>query len=223
MVEQQQALATNYYEIRSFAYDLLRCFFLEEPRKDLLRSLQSLDMNNFPFVRDSTLIKEGVDEVSTFFHQYDIDTVFDELHWDYTRMFIGPYEIPAPIWESAYLNKDRLLFQEETLKVRLAYLKYNFLPKNFGNEADDHLGLELDFLFQLNLLTMKAEDEQCKKELILDQINFLENHLLKWVPLLKGNILSCAKFDFYKGMVKILQGFLEIDKSCLEDLLTIKN
>lgn len=62
-------------------------------------------------------------------------------------MFIGPRELPAPPWESSYLNEDKLLFQEETLQVRMSYLKYNFIPKNYPHEADDHIALELDFMY----------------------------------------------------------------------------
>ncbi|MGG0720005.1 molecular chaperone TorD family protein [Robertmurraya massiliosenegalensis] len=224
IVQEQHTLVNNYFHLRSSAYDLLRRFFLEEPNRQLLRSLQGGYIGSFPFKQENALIQDGVTDISIFLAQHDMDDVFDSLHWDYTKMFIGPYELPAPLWESAYLNEERLLFQKETLMVRQAYLKYCFLPAQFGKEADDHLGYELDFLYQLNELTMKKiEEEEFPTEMIIDQIRFIEEHLLKWVPILREKIVQHAQFDFYKGMVKILQGFLEIDKVCLEELVTIKN
>lgn len=43
--------------------------------------------------------------------------------------YVEPGSLPAPPWESAYLSEDRLLFQESTLEVRKAYLKYNYMAK----------------------------------------------------------------------------------------------
>jgi TorA maturation chaperone TorD len=226
MKDQLQAMMTNLLEIRSFAYDVLRIFFQQEPNLQLLKELEKGHyMKDFPFSDDHYLIQEGVKNILAFFEINEPEKIFEQLHWDYTRMFIGPYELPAPLWESAYLNKDGLLFQKETLMVRQEYLKYNLLPAQFGQEADDHLGLELDFIYQLNQVAMEAikqGDIAKATEILTDQAKFIEQHLLKWVPLLKEKIITHAKFDFYKGMVKILHGFLEIDQSALEEVVTIK-
>lgn len=211
---------------RGFSYDVLRRIFLVEPNRNLLLALQSGILKSFPFIDEHLLIREGVDTIHSFFEQYQVDEIYEDLHWDYTRMFIGPYELKAPLWESAYLNKDQLLFQQETIVVRQAYLKYQFLPANFGAEADDHLGLELDFLYQLNRLVKKGLREgntDKVKDIIHDQIAFLDNHLLRWIPSFKEKVLNHAQYDFYKGIVKILQGFLELDKASLEEFLAEKH
>lgn len=224
-VAKQQGLA-NYLSIRGLSYDILRIIFLKEPSKRLLNTLQDRElMGNPPFREEHPLIKEGLNTIKLFFEQNRINKIYDKLHWDYTRMFIGPGILPAPPWESAYLNEDKLLFQRETLLVRKAYLKHNFLPSSLGEQADDHLGLELDFLFQMNKLTIESfeSNDEKKYTLIQDQVSFLNNHLLRWVPLFKERVLAHAEFDFYKGAVKILQGFLEIDKVILEGFLTEKS
>ncbi|WP_051015687.1 molecular chaperone TorD family protein [Desulfitobacterium dichloroeliminans] len=38
------------------------------------------------------------------------------------------------------------------MNVRRAYLKYKFLPSNYPHEADDHIGLKLDFMAHLSQL-----------------------------------------------------------------------
>ena len=40
---------------------------------------------------------------------------------EYTRLFVGPAALPAPVWESPYRTKELTLFQENTLSVRAAY------------------------------------------------------------------------------------------------------
>lgn len=219
MVETQEA-AANYLEIRSVAYDVLRRTFLEEPKKDFLNAFKNGYFESFPFLNENDVIKEGVNIVSSFFQNHDVDDIFEQLHWDYTRMFIGPYQLEAPLWASSYLNKDQLLFQTETMMVRQAYAKYFLEQHSIWREPDDHLGLELDFIYQLNLLLMEMTEGQAKNEIIYDQLDFLENHLLKWVPLLRVKVEENAKLEFYRGMIKILHGFLEVDKACLKDLLT---
>lgn len=213
----------NLLELRIFAYDILRKVFLAEPTKELVAQLLDGIINFFPFNEEDLLIKEGIEQVSNYFQTFDMDKNFDGLHWDYTKMFIGPYKIQAPIWESAYLNREGLLFAEETLVVRRLYLQYNLLSAQYRIEADDHLGLELDFMYQLSTLANNHAQEENSLQLqkvFADQCEFLKEHLLKWIPSFSNKVIKHAETDFYKGMVKILNGFLTIDKIGLEELLT---
>lgn len=219
----ESAEIQNLLELRIFAYDILRKVFLAEPTKELVAQFQKGIINYFPFKEEHQQMKEGVDQVSNYLKNFDMDKDFDGLHWDYTRMFIGPYKIPAPIWESAYVNKEGLLFAEETLEVRRLYLQYNLLSLQYGHEAEDHLGLELDFLFQLSNLSgdlVQEESDNLLQKVFVDQSDFLKEHLLKWIPNFSEKVIEHSETDFYKGMVKILKGFLIIDKICLEELLT---
>lgn len=215
-------------EVRLHAYDLLRRTFWQEPSVEFLQSLiQTQQMTSFPFNDESLLIAEGANDVTAYLDELKplTDQAVDQLHWDYTRLFIGPGKLAAPPWESAYLNDDRLLFQEETLQVRRAYLKYNFLPKEYQHEADDHLGLELDFMYQLGLLSLDALNDEKHEEyyvILRDQTEFLEEHLLKWINKFSQTVIQSAHTDFYKGMAKILSGFLSLDLEALEELSTIE-
>lgn len=212
-------------EVRMFFYDVLRRTYLKEPIQgdiSIVKGITSSD--DFPFVSENPKILEGVDLLRDYFSHNDVtsDKVYNDLHWDYTRLFIGPYELPSPPWESVYINKERLLFQEETLLVRRFYLKYSFLPVDFGHEADDHLGLELDFMFRLIDLTLEAmirEDSNMVFELLKDQKLFLEEHLLKWVPQFVEKVLEHAGSNYYRGMANILEGFLTVDRVALDELL----
>lgn len=214
-------------EVRKFLYDILRWTFLKEPTQNEIEFVKDfICSSEVPFIEESNHISEGINQIKDFFVQYNIqdEEVYSKLHWDYTRLFVGPYELPAPPWESAYLNNERLLFKEETLNVRRFYLKYSFLPVEFEHEADDHLGLELDFMFRLNELAIDAIGCEKSKELfqlLNDQKLFLEEHLLKWVPQLAELVIVHANTDYYRGMAKILKGFLQLDLIALNELLAI--
>lgn len=212
---------------RLFGYDLLRRTFLEEPTKGFLESLcdeQTQVIEVFPFRTELTEIEEGAEQVALFLGKFDVNDKadFDRLHWDYTRLFIGPHEVPTPPWESAYLSEEHLLFQVETLRVRKAYRKYAFIPVNYGHEADDHLGLELDFMYQLCKLSLENlgnQDLGNLLDVLKDQREFMEEHLLKWIPTLCKDIVLHAQTEFYQGMAKLLKGFLEVDRRAIEELL----
>ena len=208
-------------ELRTFAYDILRRTFLEEPSKELVTQFQNGVINFFPFKEEVPQLKEGVELVDRYFKTFRMEENYEGLHWDYTKMFIGPYELPAPLWESSYVNKDGLLFQGETLIVRRLYLENCFESLQQGREAEDHLGLELDFMYQLmNIACDLIKDKKLTNlhKVLIDQDYFLRNHLLNWTPIFAEKVIEHAETDFYKGMVKILIGYLTIDKACLEEI-----
>lgn len=212
-------------EVRTYAYDLLRLTFLAEPSRAFVGALKGGGpLRDFPLADESTLLAEGAAEAADWMSRPDAadDPFYEALHWDYTRLFIGPDRLPAPPWESAYLNDERLLFQKETLEVRKAYMKYELAPRELGREADDHLGLELDFMFRLSSLAAERAEEDDAAGLTavaMDQAAFLDNHLLRWVPQFSHDVAASAGTGFYRGMARVLQGFLEVDRRALQEAL----
>ncbi|EHQ88541.1 TorD/DmsD family molecular chaperone [Desulfosporosinus youngiae] len=211
-------------ELRAYAYDVLRRTFALEPSQEYLVLMKDT-IEQFPFASESEDIRKGIEAVHESLNRSTEirDDDRDELHWDYTRMFIGPHKLAAPPWESAYANEGRLLFQKETLEVREAYLKYLFLPVQFQQEADDHLGLELDFMYHLCLILFEKikSGDLSYAEVLKDQKNFLEQHLLTWVNRFCGDVIENSRTDFYRGMALILSGYLSIDQKALGELLAI--
>ena len=51
------------------------------------------------------------------------------------------------------------------------------------------------------------------------QRDFLNEHLGKWVPKLSADILKSARREFYKAIAKITEGYVEMDKKLVEELL----
>ncbi len=222
----------NLLYAREFAYDILRRFFVEEPTRDYLNEFIHRNMVDlFPFQEDSEEIHSGVQLVKKYLATHDplhIDSHFEELHWDYTRMFIGPFEIPVHPWESVYVRKDKLLFQKTTMAVRKCYEQYGLQTADFNIEPDDHVGLELDFIFRLNELCIRAGEANKPDvvreitRLLNEQQNFLAEHLLAFIPQLCDKVMTHAETDFFKGLAVILEHFLQIDSTVLQELLKIE-
>ncbi|WP_338824993.1 Chaperone protein TorD [Moorella humiferrea] len=216
-------------EARALAYNLLRGAFIHEPSWEFLEWLIRQEVLSFlAFAADDPDIKKGVELFTGYLERYkampeaDRDEELAGLRGDYTRLFIGPERLPAPPWESAYVNDERLLFQEVTLKVRRIYLSYNFLPRNYRREADDHIGLELEFMYRLSAMAaerLDAGDLTGAARILRDQEEFLDGHLLAWVPPFAGDVMANAATDFYRGMGSLLKGFVELDRRAVAEML----
>ena len=134
-------------------------------------------------------------------------------------MFIGPDKLVAPPWESAYANEERLLFQEQTVAVRKVFRAYGFANPGAPMEPDDHIGLELDFMYRTCCLAMETSSAADLATICRDQLSFVKEHLLTWVPAFAADVAGGARTGFYRGMAHMLHGFLLIDRSLLAELL----
>ena len=215
----------SFLEARAFAYDILKRAFLQEPSEKFINLLIEGEIfQAFPFADSNPALRKAIDRIVQYLKRPEAPSrkKWETLHWDYTRMFIGPGKVPAPPWESIYRDPDHLYFSPETHEVRNAYRKYNLLPRDFGHEPDDHLGLELDFLHKLCEMAWekaKRADETGLVEILNDHKAFLDEHPLKWVPDWTRDVVKSAETDFYKGMAQLLEAYLNLDREMIEELL----
>jgi TorA maturation chaperone TorD len=214
---------------RSYLYKLLQRIFGDEPNLGFLVIVTSSHTKE-----SLELILEGGDnKFDTFYDlfanlaqllQDDPKGTLDKLKSEHTALLVGPNKLPAPPWESVYRSKERLIFQESTLKVRQEYLKYNFLPAKYPHEADDHIALELDFMANLAEWAWerfeKGKHEEAKK-LLADQKAFLENHLLFWIGDFAEQIQQSKTHYFYPPIALFMEQVLKIDRNLVEEIVTL--
>ncbi len=212
-------------EARGFAYALLMQAFLVEPQREQIENLAETGaVRLFPFGQDHPAIQQGTAAVGAFLADpanRSAEAV-DRLVWDYTRLFVGPARLPAPPYESAYRTVDRLVFQEVTLEVREAYRRYGLVAPKLGTEPDDHIGLELSFLYETCRLAggaAAAGDIDGVHTILQDQQAFLDDHLMQWVPRFAADVRQHAETAYYRGWADLLAGFAETDRDLLEELL----
>ncbi|MBI4744732.1 MAG: molecular chaperone TorD family protein [Actinobacteria bacterium] len=210
---------------RMFTYNLFKRAFIEEPSRSFLEFLLSFNLNkDFLFLDENTQINKGVELISHFINQQGVmsEESRTDLEVDYTHLFIGPGIPAAPPWESFYLSEKKLLFQDETIKVRREYDKYNLRVEKFQKEPDDLIAFELDFmnlLAQKTLESLDRDDFLEAEKLLGAQRDFLKGHLLKWIPQFSKNVVKDAETDFYKGFAQALAGFLKTDYNWINALL----
>ena len=147
----------------------------------------------------------------------------DRLKEEYTRLFVGPMEMEAPPWESIYVGEEGRLFQESTLKVRDCYRRFGLLPEEYRRVADDSLALELGFMAELaqrSASAFAAADEAALRKTLQGALDFLNEHLLLWVPQLLERMGRTETDLLYPRLTRILNSFLEKDRETINDLLS---
>ncbi|RJE47272.1 dehydrogenase [Dehalobacter sp. MCB1] len=206
---------------RTYLYRLLQNFFGNEPTSEAIAILNS-DHTTTSFYLLS--IEDSLELIKDFAEQFksNSEETLNKCRCEYTRLFIGPNRLPAPPWESVYVMKERLIFQESTFKVRQCYLEYNFLPVHYRLEADDHIALELDFMVNLSRLAESAfevKDMDKVRRILGDQQTFLNEHLLVWTPQYISDLQAATLHPLYQGVANMLRAFLNADRDVVKEIL----
>jgi TorA-specific chaperone len=218
--EPQTREIISLFESRAHMYGLLSKLYLKEIDRGQLRELQAM---RFPLAVGNGSMDEGYRDMYDYL-RLAWEGSMTELRIDYSRTFIGNgvhgYSA-AYLYESVYTSGRRLLAREARGEVLEAF-RENHLVKGKWNDMEDHLGLELEFMRILSLRTRDAldkGDEDAAIELVRRQYDFLQNHLLNWIPLLVGDILKFSQTKFYQGLGKLTLGYCEEDGVILRELV----
>lgn len=205
---------------RAQLYGMLARLFREEIDLDTLRELQGM---RFPASTGNAAVDEGYHQLFEYLRRAWDDSV-TELAIDYVSTFIGHgvngYSAAYP-YESVYTSERRLLMQEARAEV-LATLRENELKRGTWNEAEDHIALELEFMQRMALRCAEALRDNAEDEAVAyvrTSYEFLENHLMNWVPMLVTDMRLHAKTLFYQGLGQLLLGSVQEDEAVLRELL----
>jgi TorA maturation chaperone TorD len=112
--------------------------------------------------------------------------------------------------------------QDARDEVLAQYRKAGLAKQPSWKESEDHISVEMEFMLILCNRTVEALESNNESEaydLLLDQEDFLENHLYAWTPMLTSEMRRFAKTDFYQGLSWLTDGFLETDFEFLENIL----
>jgi TorA maturation chaperone TorD len=193
---------------RQNVYDLLRCFFLQEPTEVFLQALKEED-----FLKDLAGyhpdLDEGVRLLSEVISSPQIALLVPDLLLEFTRLFIGPS--PIPLYESVYRSESGLVMQEETLAVRKKYLQAGLVVHPDRSFPDDHIGAELEFVFYLCQRATETKEAEQQEALLRMQQKFFQEHLVHWVTPLCDRLFEGAGSSYFKGVAKTTQGFISWD------------
>ncbi|MBF0556814.1 MAG: molecular chaperone TorD family protein [Nitrospirae bacterium] len=145
-------------------------------------------------------MKEALKEIDT-----ESKKGLEDILWDYTQLFIGPYKLPCPPWESVYTSAKRLMMQEAHDEVQNFYNEAG-LAMNTPGIMPDHIGAELNFLALL-LQDAGVEPEKGQNFHALAK-RFLEEHLRGWILKFTGDMENAADTFFYRALARVTRNFI---------------
>ncbi len=184
---------------------LLSSIYLFPPTREALRRWEELIDDNCSDYLQS--LKEVIRKL-----KLESEKQLEDLHWEYTRLFIGPYKLPCPPLESVYTSPQRLMRQEAFEKVKAFYERTGL---TIDQIMPDHIGVELNFLAILfDRLGEKGKDTSYYQGLIK---SFLHEHLGRWVFQFTKDLEKATATSFYQALARSTRDCLIFIASQIED------
>ncbi len=144
------------------------------------------------------------------------DASLDEMRLAYTRLLLGPAEGYAPPYASIYLEAESrggkpLLMGAEAAAVGELYQQAGLEIAPGQPRLPDHLALELQFMQHLcsceaNALNQQNEQEANRWRAM--QQDFLQNHLLSWLPAFVEKVNAVGAHPLYRALVELTLEFV---------------
>lgn len=208
-------------ETRSETYALLSRFFRTEVDQEFLEALCA---TMYPVKSGNERIDQGHYAIAKYLSNEWVDPL-RKLAVDYAKTFLGDgmdtYSCAYP-YESVYTSPKRLLMQEARDEVLAIYRSCGLDKQPEWNVGEDHIAVELEFMRVLCLrcaVALREGNEAEATSLLGTMANFLDEHLLGWVPMFTADVRRFSKTPFYQGVAQLTEGFLESDREFLTDVL----
>jgi len=152
----------------------------------------------------------------------DLGRETTDLAAEYAALFLNMSENPVFPFESVYTSPERLLMQEAWDQVVGEYRQEGLDRVGEFREPEDHVAIELEFmgyLCQKAADAVKAGDTATAKKYLAKQQEFLQKHLLVWVPQLCKDIQHVTRTGFYKGIALITDEYLSMENETVAELM----
>jgi putative dimethyl sulfoxide reductase chaperone len=205
------AARSNLYKLLSIAFcyptrELFSAFQSGEFMEEFLANLAALPYLN-------SLLTQGTEWIGKA--PEDLQGVsFTDFEVKYVGTFdVGAPEPPYPPYEGVYRKGERTALMVEISEFYKHFgLQMN--PEEGKRELPDHLCSELEFLHFLTFKEGQAASEdapQLMKGYLLAQRDFLQRHMLEWVPGFADKLQDAQTVALYKELARIASVFLQGD------------
>ena len=199
---------------RQLVYSILALFYRGELTKGLDNLYNTDFLQQLLDYSDNTILKSSTIKIINDIKDNKNNRDYIKLLLnDYQKLFVGPDHILAPLWESVYRTKDKIIFDETELEIRRLYNKSGLDVKK--TEPADHLSLELAFMARLCAVVSVNKAFKIN-ELLVKQLEFLKEHLLKWTLSFVENVKENSSTEFWINWSLITRSWLENDFGELE-------
>jgi TorA maturation chaperone TorD len=219
-------LSNNLKEISSFresVYQLFSLCLLQAPSTELHPQFGD------PEWRDSARILLG-SESEDLWRDLAREADVERLAIEHAALFVVPGPQQTFPFETSY--RERRVVDGESrpgrmlgytaVQVQRAYLEWGMPADLDTDELPDHAGVELRFMALMaaaERLSRNCSEDGCAVTILRAEADFLRCHILQWFPQWLECVYQRARWPFYKSGATVLRGFLEAEKTTLDQLL----
>ena len=185
---------------RAQIYQFLSRLYLDEIPKDLVNQLSRKEFvtqtRHFGKTCQFQEIGRGFELMAKDLCQPHRD-LYQDLRYEYADIFLNAGQNPALPYESVHATGKPILLQNLIFDVRAAFREAGVHKKESYPDLDDYIAVELEFV---RYLLEKGDASSAA--------DFLNRHLLNWIPSFHAAFYSATQLDFYKGLSQLTLGFL---------------
>lgn len=206
------------FELRPYIYGWLAIFLSTEPTAEILNDAKERFLSMAEKI--NSLGNWHLDEYFNNLLNAILNEKLENLLIDYTSLFLGGREGLLCPSESSY--REKRIYGPTTLEVIDFYHQHGFAKEESFPEPDDHIALEFAFMSILGSRLLKIiKDEGINSpkchHLTKVQLDFISEHLMKWIPLWVKEVEKFSETKFYKNLSSLAETFIKFDKSFLEE------
>ncbi len=137
------------------------------------------------------------------------DTSHEELRIDYTRLFLGPFNIRSKPYGSVYLDGGNIVMGDSTMAALALYQEGGFQVTEAFTEVPDHVAVELEFLYLLNTRLGDGRVETSERDrLAALERSLLTEHLGRWIIPFTEAMRKGAGTGFYGKLADLTRRFV---------------
>jgi len=132
----------------------------------------------------------------------------------YQRLFVGPYHLPAPPYESCYRSPDGRVMGEAAVAVGQDYAEAGFALAPEVHDLPDHIALELMFLGLLareEAALWHGGDRDALAACLRREEGFLVEHLGRWAGALAERVRRASPSAFYRALAAATAAYVAAD------------
>lgn len=207
---------TELLTFRRGYYDLLVGLFGQEPTAELLTPLrEGLEERTRAAAGLHPLLGKGWEEIGHSLAGNGPGAAAVAAAEEFTRLFLGPLAPEVNPYESYYLTGK--LFDRPLVAVRGFLQKVGVERREDYPEPEDSLVFELEVMRQLIARQRAEQNPDGEARWVHLQAAFLKQHLLVWAPACARDLEQAKGAGFYRGVAKLLRGFLELELELFRD------
>ena len=146
-------------------------------------------------------------------HQEGENQDTQELLKEYSRLFLGPFQLEAPPFGSVYLESEGRMMGESTAEAQRIYRESGLEMAPDFESPPDHVVAELEFFAFLGFKELESVQERDREFFRGKREQFLQSHIGAWFPSFADKVEENTQMAFYRDLSRLARRLLEVERS----------